>query len=80
MSALEDSRNWLMIASDPIADANVGIIKALGRADAPPITIKSYIEEVIASLDKARANAMRALVYIEMAKDEADAARGKGEG
>ena len=73
MSRIEDSRAWLALAADPIADASVAIIKALARTDAPPLTVKSYIEDVISSLDKARVHAMRALVYVEMAKDEADA-------
>ncbi len=75
MSRLEDSRAWLALAADPIADANVAVIKALARTDAPPLTVKSYIEEVIASLDKARVSAMHALVYVGMAKDEAEASR-----
>ena len=75
MTRIEDSRAWLALVADPIADANVAIIKALARTDAPPLTVKSYIEEVIASLDKARVNAMHALVYVGMAKDESDAER-----
>ncbi len=68
MNYTEDGRAWLSLAANEIADAQKALVYGLRHVDEPDG--EEYAKQILAALDRARADALRALVYFQMAKDE----------